>query len=331
MPTPLDIALYELGVRLSQCGILNEECVRDIETGPDDVALLRKLLDKLGSTFDRVATKAEFSEFPRAACSAIIDACAGHWAELARLRNLRIANVYYVQEQFGKFRDHVLKGIPATNRQIWLLLGEQIAAGWWADPVRRPLPVRCKKPCFIHDDREPLWVWDDEELLRQLLDKVGLPTHQVFPKLDHRRPETMVFPYATIRYKPWERIEAGLGQLVESVVDETMKPADPDSPWSRIRVDIDQQIVYVKGGGFRIDSREAACYLAALVEAQGAWMGPKDIANKYPDYVGSRADRVKKQIPYPVLDAIETQGAKGSRIPRSKLLQLLNPHDTVVG
>jgi hypothetical protein len=91
-------------------------------------------------------------------------------------------------------------------------------------------------------------------------------------------------------------------------------------PALRLVVDVQKRIAHYDGEVINLDKMEVACYVAALVDAKGDWQGPADITERYPAYANARADRLKKRVPHPIRDLIETQGAKGSRIRLDRLL-----------
>ncbi|MCY2989941.1 MAG: hypothetical protein NTY19_19025 [Planctomycetota bacterium] len=260
-------------------------------------------------------------------------------------------------DNLQRLKDRIIETVEVAdgdgaNHVAWIELGMRISDGTWVPPRQRSI-----RKCFKLGNRELelnventegwIWQWCDPDELRQLFSETGTSEEELFPCTEDTAPTRRLLSYNFDEYQPWYRTEAGLVNAVQllppAVVSSSSHEAGSadhspesvedrtESAWPvveiqtkpfalRLRVDIDMRLAFLDEELHRLDSEEAACYVAALVDAMGDWQGASDLADRYACLDGVRPNRVKTAIPKPIRDLIETQDAKGSRIPISNLL-----------
>lgn len=361
MPAPIDIAAYQLGVRLTQCLILQRDCIHAGPGGqyppPSDFSVLvQHSIVCLDQAFDWLVSTGSLWGSLAEVAKALIDDCEPVWQ--------RCAVMPAGELNFGEIGGSPLQNSLLTlaglvgrilaqsspggqTAEVWFRLGCLICEGYMEQPSRYLLALDPPPPGYENGERpprgEPEWVWRAEEEMDRAIEETGTTYEELCPEIAWEEVMNLL-PYDPEPYGQWFWVEAGLSELLskfgtepadDATAAETAQksgsgdragvPREPETSGKetaelRLRVDIEKRIAYWDGEPINLERDDVAKFVAALVEAKGAWVSPKDIIRRFPGLEGLRPSRLKKKIPDPIGGLVETQDAKGSRISVDRLL-----------
>jgi hypothetical protein len=107
------------------------------------------------------------------------------------------------------------------RRNIWFLLGEQIADGGWEFPQDRAwvasvLKRQPKKRPVIHRYEDARWTWSGSDEVQEFMRAVAARRADLVPSIEDNATSRRLLPYDRIDYWPWFKIEAGLQAMLVS-------------------------------------------------------------------------------------------------------------------
>jgi hypothetical protein len=85
-------------------------------------------------------------------------------------------------------------------------------------------------------------------------------------------------------------------------------------PPSRLTVDLDRRKVVLDGTEHDVKSESALRWIKVLVERPGHWCSSAELEAHDKDLIGTRTDRLKQFLPEQVVNLIQSETGKGSRI-----------------
>ena len=353
MPAPDEIAAYQMGVRLTQCRLLHQLCATpwngDLRPpGPAEIADVRESLVLLRRAIASFVKLGALDDSHAQILVAIVVNCLRLWKTWSRVSPSLLGDgeidTSEFYENLDSLEDRVrsIIGPPPRTKLDWFVLGKEISdVNWRVSDDGRHAKVLNKEMILQRARERPKdkWVWSNPRRLRRLCRRIGFEKDALFPKVGRTKESIGLLPYSPAYCWPWFRIEAGLTKAVQLLpqavrtcfqhesedATELVPPVahDQDEQLAlRLTVDVNKKLAFLDGIPFSLGSDEAACFVQALIDAKGDWQSAADIAKRYPVLKGVRPGRIKTdtEIPAPILALIETEDAKGSRIPISKLL-----------
>lgn len=358
MPEPVEVALYQFGVRLTQVRILHGDC---IEAAPEDsdqpacdwVVFVQHGIAALDRAFDYLTETVNLDATSSAAGKALIRDCAALWEKWSQLPLRRLCECSRESRLHRNIENLIalvqrrlpLLGPAKEKAEKWFALGRQICEGYWEEHLERPEPVgrphETRKRLPRPQQQQPEWIWIDREKLDCTITETSTTLEQLCPTISREQAASLL-PYQSERFETWFRVEAGLAGLIPPLrtaatrniqsegndVESTTSPSresasaggdlssasQDDKQRLRLQVDIENDVAYLDGEPVTFDDAGARCYVVALIAARGDWLGPKALAEKYPNLAGLRPARLKNKVPRPIRNLIETAKVKGSRI-----------------
>ena len=88
----------------------------------------------------------------------------------------------------------------------------------------------------------------------------------------------------------------------------------PQLPPPRLTVDLAKKTITLDGNPYDVDSENALRWVKVLAEHAGDWISSTGLKKHDSELDGCRPDRLKKHLPDAVLDLIESDTGKGSRM-----------------
>ena len=143
-------------------------------------------------------------------------------------------------------------------------------------------------------------------IVPELIHDVQMNLSDVYPPLSGDQACPVYLPYSDSEFPTWFRIESGLVKL--------QLQAPPPQVDPRLQVILDDPPRAILDGIPYPVSRTAAIFLKALLDANGAWVWTQEITSTFPEYEGSRVQRVKESLPPTIAALVESSPGKGSRL-----------------
>lgn len=81
----------------------------------------------------------------------------------------------------------------------------------------------------------------------------------------------------------------------------------------RLTVNLDQRTATLDGQSYDVNSQQALRWLKVLADRPGEWISSADLHLIDPELDGVRTHRLKKKLPEPIREMIESDTGKGSR------------------
>ncbi|MFO0791967.1 MAG: hypothetical protein U0805_21100 [Pirellulales bacterium] len=108
--------------------------------------------------------------------------------------------------------------------------------------------------------------------------------------------------------------EMDLGPLVDIASRECALIPEVDAPPPPLVVDLEQQVVILKGTRHDITSPQAVRWIKVLADRVGQWVSGSDLVQFDNQLDGVRTDRLRKYLPPDIDQIIESRTGGGSRI-----------------
>jgi hypothetical protein len=225
IPTPLQVAVYAAGLRLSQALIISGS---DSSLFPSTAELLASL-QRLIQAFNEFAPITPIEPEIRRRAGDVLDRC---WETALQIPEHEVVNNGGFGDCHGQlevFRQILISTLPKEpddrqSLQAWFELGMKIVDGVWDDPYYPSMQRRREGDAY--------WAFNDKARVNELLEQLDVSLSRLMREPLEEELEQDLFANVPEQFCSWSDIEVGLRALVAEVEIANAAIAEGQQTWT---------------------------------------------------------------------------------------------------